>query len=133
MTSGHSVWKNSPSGLSSALVGVGSEEVALGLEQVGGEAGGAVAVVVAEAGAEGGDGDAVQGGEGDNSRASSAGSWLSMSLKKGSSMRLLSSGLRSVGVGDAVEEAGADDAAAAPDGGDAAEVEAPVFASRPWF
>ncbi len=37
-------------GLVDALVGVGTEEVALGLEQVGGEALGAVAVVVAEGG-----------------------------------------------------------------------------------
>ncbi len=47
-------------GLVEALVGVGAEEVALGLEEVRGEAGGAVAVVVAEAGAEGGHGDAVE-------------------------------------------------------------------------
>ena len=52
-------------GFVEALVGVGAEEVALGLEEVGGEAGGAVAVVVAEGGAEGGDGDAVGDGEGD--------------------------------------------------------------------
>ena len=35
-------------GLVEALVGVGSEEVALSLQQVGWQAGGAVAVVVAE-------------------------------------------------------------------------------------
>ncbi len=36
-------------------------------------------------------------------------------------------GVGAVGVGDAVEEAGTDDATAAPDGGDATEVELPVF------
>ena len=51
-------------GFVEGLVGVGAEEVALGLEEVGGEAGGAVAVVVADGGAEGGDGDAVGDTEG---------------------------------------------------------------------
>jgi len=45
---------------------VGTEEVVLGLQKVGGEAGGSVAVVVAEAGAERWDGDAVKGGECDD-------------------------------------------------------------------
>ena len=46
-----------------ALVGVGTEEVALGLEEVGGEAFGAVAVVVAEGGGERRNRDAVEGGD----------------------------------------------------------------------
>jgi hypothetical protein len=46
--SGQSRWKNLPRGWSDALVGVRAEVVALGLEEVGGKAGGAVAVVVGE-------------------------------------------------------------------------------------
>jgi hypothetical protein len=46
-------------GLVGALVGVGTEEVALSLEEVRREAGSAVAVVVAEVGAERRDWDAV--------------------------------------------------------------------------
>ena len=49
-----------------ALVGVGAEVVALGLEQVGRGALGAVAVVVRQRGAEGWRADAVLGREGDD-------------------------------------------------------------------
>lgn len=54
------------SGLIDAFVGVGAEVVALGLEQICGEAFGAVAVEEGEGGAEGGNGDAALSGDGDD-------------------------------------------------------------------
>ena len=109
-----------------ALVGVGTEEVALGLQEVGREAGGAVAVVVAEAGAERWDGDAVEGGECDDFTPVLLGFGQQV-LEEGGEHEVAQLGVLAVSVGDAVEEAGADDATATPDGGDAAEVEAPIF------
>ena len=113
-------------GFVGALVGVGTEEVTLGLEEVGGEAGGAVAVVVAEGGAEGRDRDAVEGGDADD--------FTPVLLRLAEHVfeeriehEIGQIGVGAVGVGDAIEEAGADDATAAPDGGDAAEVELPVL------
>jgi len=53
-------------GLIHTLVGVGSEVVALGLEEVGGEPGGAVGVVVAQGAGEGGHGHAVDCGASDD-------------------------------------------------------------------
>jgi len=88
ITSGHSVWKNWPSWLVGALVGVGAEEVALGLEEVGGEAGGAVAVVVAEAGAECGNRDAVARWRWPTTSRQFCWVLLSTSLKNGSSMQV---------------------------------------------
>src|ERR1043166_6003614 len=49
-----------------ALVGVGAEIIALGLEQIGGGTFAAVGVEEGEGGAEGGDGDAFLGGNRDN-------------------------------------------------------------------
>jgi len=62
-------------GLVDAFVGVGAEEVALALEEVLGEAFGAVAVVVGEGAGEAGHGDAVFGTEGDDRGASCPGRW----------------------------------------------------------
>ena len=113
-------------GLVRALVGVGTEEIALGLEEVGGEAFGAVAVVVAEGGAEGGDGDAVEGGDAHHFPPALLG-LAEHVLEERVEHEVRELRVGAVGVGDAVEEAGADDATAAPNGGDAAEVEAPVL------
>ena len=109
-----------------SFVGVGPEEVALRLEEVGGEAGGAVAVVVAEAGGEGGHGNAVKSSERDHFAPVLLGAVEDV-LEEGVEHEIHEAGIAAVGVRDAVEEAGADDAAAAPDGSDAAEIEAPVL------
>ena len=113
-------------GLVGALVGVGTEEVALGLKEVRREAGGAVAVVVAEAGAERGDGDAVEGGDTDDFTPVLLGRAQKV-LEERIEHEVHQGRIAAVGVGDAVEEAGADDATPTPDGGDTAEVESPAF------
>ncbi len=81
-------------GFVGALVGVGAEVVALGLEQVGGQAGGAVAIVVGERGAEGGDGDAVLDGGLETAVRQLAWVLVMMSRKYGSSMRFFRAGSR---------------------------------------
>ncbi len=113
-------------GFVQALVGVGTEEVALGLEEVGGEAFGAVAVVVAEGGRERGNRDAVEGGDAHHFAPALLG-LAEHVLEERVEHEVRELRVGAVGIGDAVEEAGADDATATPDGGDAAEVEAPVL------
>jgi hypothetical protein len=113
-------------GFVGALVGVGSKEVALGLEEIRGEAGGAVAVVVAEAGAEGRDRDAVQRRDADYFTPVLLG-LAEYVFEERIEHEIGEAGVGAVGVGDPIEEAGANDATATPDGGDATEIEAPVF------
>lgn len=113
-------------GLVQALIGVSTEEVALGLQQVGRQTLGAVAVVVAQGGGEGRSGDAVQGGEGHHFAPVLLG-LAEHALEEGVEHQVHQAGVGAVGVRDAVEEARTDDATATPDGGDAAEVEAPAL------
>ena len=112
-------------GLVDALVGVRAEEVALALHEGGGEALGAEAVVVRQRRRERGGGDA--GARGDRTirrqDALRAPEGLD-EVRRGEQHRQV--GGLAVGVGDAVEELGADDAAAAPDLRDRAEVDVPV-------
>ena len=109
-----------------ALVGVRAEVIALGLEEVGGEPRRAVAVEVGQRAAEGGHGDAVPHRERHDLAPGVLAARRSARLKYGSSIRFTRPGFAAVGLGDLLEEARADDAAAAPDGGDLAEVELPV-------
>src|SRR6478735_6915018 len=108
-----------------AVVGVCAEVVALALGEGGGEAFGAQRVVVGEGGGEGGGGDALGDGGGDHAApvVLCRGDLLGEALV-GEEAR--HPGLRLVGAGDPVEESGPDDASAAPDRGDPAEVDVPV-------
>ena len=113
------------SGLIDAFVGVGAEVVALGLEQICGEAFGAVAVEEGEGGAEGGNGDAALSGDGDDV----APAFLAVTdfaFEIGVQQERLEARMFVVGILDFAEEGAADDAAAAPHHGDAAVVEVPV-------
>ncbi len=113
-------------GLVGALVGVGTEEVALGLEEVRWQAGSAVAIVVAEACAERGDGDAVQRGDADDFAPVLLG-LAEHVLEEGIEHEVGQICVVAIRIRDAVEELCADDATAAPDRCDAAEIEIPHF------
>ena len=115
-----------------ALVGVRSEEVALGLQQVGWKHGSAVAVVVTKRSAEGRNGDAVEGGEGYHFAP------VLLELveelgEEGREHQVAELRIAAIGIGDVVEETSTDDAATAPDGSDFSEVETPVFLGTHGF
>ena len=117
-------------GLVDAFVGVRAEEVALGLKKVGGKAGRAVAVVVGEGGAEGRRRHAALGGE-RNDLAPVRLRRLECLVEVGVEQEVHEVGVPGVGLGDLLEERGADDAAAPPDLRDLPEVELPaVFLLR---
>ncbi len=109
-----------------ALVGVGAEEVALGLQQVGGQHGAAIAVVVAERRTECRNGDAVDGGEGHDLTPVLL-ELVEQVLEERSEHEVAQFRIAAIGIGDVIEEARADDATTAPDGGDFSEVEIPLF------
>src|SRR5713226_2475941 len=108
-----------------AAVGVRAEEVAQALDQGGGQAVGAQRVVVGQGGGEAGDRDAEPDRGGDHGAPGVLGGGevfaeLLVGQQRGQRLVVL------VGGPDPVEEGGPDDAAAAPDGSDPAEVEVPA-------
>lgn len=112
-------------GFVDAFVGVCSEEVALCLQEVSGQAFCAVAIVVGERRAEGWHSDAVSDGGADGV----APVCLRFDDDVGEERiqeEVLESGISLVRLFDAVEEVGADDATASPDGCNIAEVELPT-------
>ena len=109
-----------------ALVGVGAEEIALGLQQVGGQHGTTITIVVTERGAECRHRDAGECGHRDHF-APVLLRGVENFLEERCEHQVVERGVFAVGIGDAVQEARADDAAAAPDGGDLREVEIPVL------
>ena len=106
--------------------GVGTEVVTLGLQQVGGQVLGAVAVVEAESSGEGGQRDTPHSGLGDNVSPArlSVGDGLGEELIE---EQVLKVGVVAVGVGDVLQEDGADNAATAPHKGDGRLVELPAI------
>mmetsp|Transcript_4155 Transcript_4155/g.13384 ORF Transcript_4155/g.13384 Transcript_4155/m.13384 type:complete len:478 (+) Transcript_4155:362-1795(+) len=113
-----------------ALEGVGAEEVTLRLDQVGRQAGAAVLVKVGEGGGHGGAGDA--GGDAERDDAAPGGLALVDVVRElWVHQQRGQVGVAVVRLLDAVEEDGADDAAALPDAGALAQVHAPpVLAGR---
>lgn len=109
-----------------ALVGVGTEEVALGLQQIRRQHGAAVAVVVSERGTEGRNRDAVDGGECHDLTPVLL-EFVEQVLEERCQHEVAQFRIAAIGIGDVVEESSADDATTAPDGGDFSEVEVPVF------
>src|SRR5580658_1465500 len=108
-----------------AAVGVRAEVVAQPLDEGGGQAFGAERVVVGQGGREAGHGDAEADGGGDDVAPRVLGLLkLLGEVRVGQQRGQLGVGL--VGGADPVQERGPDDAAAAPDGGDAAQVDPPV-------
>src|SRR5271166_1482130 len=106
-------------------VGVRAEVVAQALDEGGRHTFGPQGVVVGQGGGEAGDRDAEPGGGGDHAAPGILGGGEVLAeLLVGQQRRQLRVGC--VGGPDAVEERGPDDAAAAPDGGDLPEVDAPV-------
>lgn len=105
--------------------GVGTEVVTLGLEHVGGEILGAVAVVEGQSGAEGGSGDTPDGALGDNVTPAVLGG-VDGVVEEVVEEKVLKVGVAAVGVGDVLEEDGTDDAATAPHEGDLGLLELPA-------
>src|ERR1043165_4740336 len=112
-----------------ALVGVGAEIIALGLEQIGGETFAAVGVEEGEGGAEGGDGDAFLGGNRDNGAPRAVRGLYSLAEER-IEQEVGQLGIFIEGFFDFAQKDAADDAAAAPHEGDAAVVEVPVVFLR---
>ena len=108
-----------------AFVSMRAEEVALALEEVGRQARGAVAVVVGQGGHEGGGGHAVGGGEGDDFAPLGL-ALLDLLVEIGVKKEIDQAGVLGVGVGDLLQKASPDDAAAAPNRGDFREIELPL-------
>ncbi len=108
-----------------ALVGVRAEEVALSLHERGGEAVGTDAVVVRQRRRERRRRDTGLGCRDDDSAPGGLGAGDRLGEVRGGEQDRQVRRL-GVGVGDAVEELGADDAAAAPDLADRAEVDVPA-------
>lgn len=104
---------------------VGTEVVTLGLEQVGGEVLGAVAVEPRQGGGEGRGGDTEEGGLADNLAPAGLG-LVDGLVEEVVEEKVLQVGLLAVGRGDVLEEDGADDAATTPHEGDGGLVELPV-------
>lgn len=105
--------------------GVGAEVVTLGLEEVGREVLGAVAVEEGQSGAEGGGGDTPESTLGNN--VSPAGLGVVDGLgEEVVEEQVLEVGVGAVGVGDVLQEDGADDAATTPHEGDGRLVELPA-------
>lgn len=109
-----------------AFIGMGAEIIALGLEEISREAFGAVAIVVAECGAERGCSDAKL--DGGLDRVAPVGLRLADDVAEvGIENQVFEVGVATVGGRDVIEEVRADDASSAPDRSDVAEVEAPVI------
>ena len=108
-----------------ALVGVGAEEVALALQQVGGEFFRAIAVVVGQRAAHAGSGHALQRGGGDD-LAPLRLELVDLALEVRIEQQVGEFAVAFEGLGDLLQEDGADDAAAAENLGDFSEVERPV-------
>ena len=104
---------------------VGTEVVTLGLEHVGGEVLGAVTVVEGQSGAEGGSGDTPEGTLGDNVAPAVLGGVDSV-VEEVVEEKVLEVGVAAVGLGDVLEEDGADDAATTPHEGDLGLLELPA-------
>ena len=102
-----------------------AEVIALGLQQVRRQPRLAIAVVVGERRAEGWRGDAVFDGGADGDAPVRLGAGDDVGEERIEN-EVFQPGVLLVGVGDAVEESGANDAAAAPDAGDVLEVEVPI-------
>lgn len=105
--------------------GVGTEVVTLGLEHVGGEVLGAVAVVEGQSGAEGRGGDTPEGTLGDNVAPAVLGG-VDGVVEEVVEEKVLEVGVAAVGLGDVLEEDRADDAATAPHEGDLGLLELPA-------
>lgn len=104
---------------------VGTEVVTLGLEHVGGQVLGAVAVVEGQGGAEGRGGDTPEGTLGDNVTPAVLG-LVDGLVEEVVKEQVLEVGVLAVGLGDLLEEDGADDAATAPHEGDLGLLELPA-------
>mmetsp|Transcript_2797 Transcript_2797/g.6129 ORF Transcript_2797/g.6129 Transcript_2797/m.6129 type:complete len:471 (-) Transcript_2797:146-1558(-) len=110
----------------SPLVGVAAKEVALGLDQVGRQAGTAVGVKVSKGGGDAGDGHA--GRDGLPCHAPPGRLALGQLLREeGVDQEVGEGGVALVGLADVVQEAGADNAAALPDPGQSSQVDVPVL------
>lgn len=107
------------------LVGVGTEVISLGLEQVGGENGVAVAVKEGQGRGQGRDGDSQDNGLGNNV-APALGGILNSLGEEGVEKQVLEVGVLGVGSLDVTQEDGANDAAAAPHEGNAGVVQVPA-------
>lgn len=105
--------------------GVGTEVVTLGLQQVGGQSLGAVAVVEAEGGAEGGSGDTPEGTFADNASPALLGVVDGL-VEEVVEEEVLEIGVVAVGLGDVLQEDGADNATTAPHEGNGGLVELPA-------
>lgn len=104
---------------------VGAEVVTLGLEEVGGEVLGAEAVVEGQGGAEGGRGNTPLGAVGDGVAPALLGVVDGL-VEEVVEEQVLEVRVLAEGVGDVLEEDGADDAAAAPHEGDLGLLELPA-------
>jgi hypothetical protein len=104
---------------------VGTEVVTLGLEHVGREVLGAVAVVEGQSGAEGRGRDTPEGALGDDVAPAVLGS-VDGIVEEVVEEEVLKVGVAAVGLGDVLEEDGADDAATAPHEGDLGLLELPA-------
>lgn len=104
---------------------VGTEVVTLGLEQVGGQVAGAVAVVEAEGGGESGRGDTPESSLADHVTPAvlGVGDGLQEEVIE---EQVLKVGVVAVGVGDVLQEDGADNATTAPHEGNGRLVELPA-------
>lgn len=107
------------------LEGVGTEVVTLGLEQVGGQVLGAVAVEEAERSAEGRSGDTPEGTLGDDVPPAGLGLVDGLVEEVGEE-EVLEVGVLAVSAGDVLQEDGADDAATTPHEGDLGLLELPA-------
>lgn len=105
--------------------GVGTEVVTLGLEQVGGQVLGAVAVVEAEGGGEGGSRNTPEGSLADDVTPAGLGVVNGL-VEEVVEEEVLEVGVVAVSLGDVLEEDGADDAATTPHEGDGGLVELPL-------
>ncbi len=104
---------------------MGAEVIALGLEEVGREAGAAEAVEEGEGGAEGGDGDAFADGAADDFAPGALAAFDGL-FEEGVEEEVGELGVLVEGLFDVAEEGAADNAAAAPHEGDTAAVEVPA-------
>ena len=104
---------------------VGTEVVTLGLEEVGGQVLGAVAVVEAEGSGEGRSGDTPQSGLADHVTPAVLGVVNGL-VEEVVEEQVLKVGVVAVGVGNVLKEDGADDAATAPHEGNGRLVQLPL-------
>lgn len=104
---------------------VGTEVVTLGLEQVGGQVLGAVTVVEGERSGEGRSGDTPQSGLADHVTPASLGVVNGL-VEEVVEQQVLEVGVAAVGLGNILEEDGADDAATAPHEGNGRLVQLPL-------